>query len=547
MLYISKKKIYFLIATIISFIISPTYLYADEVYPEEILIKISRATENPDYTNIEDLRRSFIKHKGIKDDIITYALTESLIKNKDKIDEKTIELVKSFSFYENKKVSAILNQNYFQRILNSKLFFTKFSIFTLLKYSSLIFIILIFLAFLIKNYYIFLHSHQDLKFASFFYIVFFSLSVLILLTIWTKYIWLILAIATITLITFEKKRTKIVTIIVILCFVMLNSMTYLQKNNENFEIVNIINLPTTKEYLLEKAKETGNDIFKIVAEIKYSENSDKTILFKPTNKLEAGNYAIYLLQRGEIDAFNKLAIQYNLLSDPVIVSNIASFFVKTFQYERYEETIQILYKNYPKYHKLFQEYQLLFKTQVFFPYFTEEKAYFTNISFNIKQILISFFSIIFITLITYFFSNGKIFKCNSCGKVFCIKCDDGYLNENVCERCRIFFNKINKADPGALIKTQLKIEKFQYIKKVKINLLSLVLPGACRISLGQNFLGILLLYGYSILITTFIFGYKPFVMIDNIGFHIVIKQVYVLYIAIFSICYIINIFYKKGS
>lgn len=542
-----RRIFYIFLIAVINLVIFLISSYANEVYSKNILTILDKTIENPDFKNIENLKRSFITHKGVADDIITYTLVESLLRNKDKIDEKTVEIVKSFSFYENKKVSTLLNQNFFYKILNSNRFFTDFSIYIFLKYLSTVFIILLFLAFLIKNYYIFMHSHQEIEFINMFYISYFVLSVLILLTIFTQHIFLILSIGTVVLLTFEKNRTKLAILIVILCFTFLNSVTYFQEKNKDFEINSIIKSPTTKKYLLKKAEETGRDIYKIVAEIKYPDESNKTISFTPSDKLEAGNYAVYLLQKGEIDRFNKLTGQYNLLNEPIIVTNIASFFAKTFQYDRYEETIKILYNNYPKYHKLFQEYQLSFKSQTFFPYFTEGKAYITNISFNYKQIFTNLFLIIIVTLFTYFFYSEKIFKCHLCGKVFCIKCDDGYLNNDICEKCRIIFSKIDKADPKILIKNQLKIEKYQYIKKIKATILSLILPGSCRIYLGQNIAGILLLIGYSLLITIILLGYKPFVMVDNLGFHIVIKQLYTLYFATFLIFYIINIFYKKEN
>lgn len=537
-----------IILFVLAFTIVSSLAGAYEFYSDNFVAQYQKTIKNPTEENLNSLYKAFIINKGISDKTVAYGLVEALINHPEKINDKTISAVINFNKENASKIKAILSQSFVDKILGFYLFFDKFSIFVILKYVSSIFIFITMLYLLFKNYYIFFHSH---KFKGFFIgvskLLAFIVIIIVCSVIFNNHMFAIVGGFCILLLAPEKINFKTPIIIATVIFVLINSVDYLQSPSSKSLYLDIVNKPVSKEYLISIAEKNDSPMAKIIAAIKYPEliTSYKNISFNPKDRFEAGNYAVYLLMTEDIDKFNKIAKEYNLLEDPIILINVASLFSKNFKYEEYEETIKNLYTFYPEYHKLLQTFQINLNSYVFLPYFTEIYKVRTKLYLDYVNIIV-FSILLIIGLVTNnILSKFRFFRCTQCGESFCVKCDDGYLHNNVCEKCRILSHKIAKADAVTLVKKQFQVERYRQNKNYKNIILTFVAPGADRLLNNQPIAGILMVLIHSIFIFIVTFRGLFFISPENIGFHLVIKYLYYIYGAFFIIAYILNIFVKR--
>lgn len=524
--------------------------YDTDFYPKSLLSEIEKVVQSPNEQNLNNLYQEFIKYKGLDDDIIAYLIVEALLNNPEEINEKTILIAQSFSPKNKDIIGTILSDSIILKIINSHIFFNKFAIYTFLKYTSSIFILLVFLYILIKNYFIFFHSHKlNMKVIGLAKLTIFLLIIFLISITFNNYLFVIIGGFTIFLLIPENTGSKIIAILFLSVFSILNSIEYHKNKIQNNEYLEIINKPVSIDYIKKSLEKEYNPFINIIAAIKYPELLERSnfISFVPKNKLEAANYAIYLLITEQIEDFKSLAEKFSLTEDPMIMLNVASFYSKKFNFEKYEETIKNLYTFYPEYHKLLQNFQLNLNTYVFLPYNIKEGEKRDTITLNYFSILTFFILLIVGVIVNSLFYSFRYFKCVQCGESFCIKCDDGYLYDNKCEKCRIFSNKIAKADASTIVKKHFQIERYKQKAKFRNIILKLVAPGADRIFDGKLAVGLILVVLHSILIFILIFQTAPFIVASNIGFQFAINYLYYLYICLFLLVYIVNIVIKRGN
>ncbi|MBZ4672062.1 MAG: hypothetical protein JG762_292 [Deferribacteraceae bacterium] len=544
-------KIRVLIIALI-FLIFYTYVnaYESDFYPKSLMSEMEKVVQLPNEQNLDKLYQEFIKFKGLEDETIAYAIVEALLNHPTEINEKTILIAQKFSPKNKDKIGIILSDSIILKIINSHIFFNKFAVYTFLKYTSSIFILLVFLYLLFKNYFIFFHSHKfNLKAIGFAKLIIFLLLTIVISITFNNYLFVILAGFTILLLIPENIASKTAVILFLSVFSILNSIDYNKNELQKNKYLEIINKPVSKNYIERYLEKSTSPFTNIIATIKYPELSEKNnfIRFTPKNKFEAANYAIYLLITEKVDEFNSLAEKFNLTEDPIIMINVASFYSKKFNFEKYEDIIKNLYTFYPEYHKLLQNLQLNLNTYVFLPYNFQEGMNKDTLTLNYTSVLIFFILLAVGIIINRFFYNFRLFKCIQCGESFCIKCDDGYLHGNICEKCRIFSHKIAKADASTLVMQQFQIEKYKRITKFRNIILMLIAPGADRLFINQPVVGLILTALHSILIFILIFQTVPFISPTNIGFQFSINYLYYSYICLFLLIYIANMLIKRDN
>jgi len=540
----------FIIVLMLLFFYTYGKVYASEFYPKSLLSELEKVNQSPNEENLDKLYQEFIKYKGLDDDTIAYSIVEALLNNPKEITEKTIQIAQKFSPKNKDKIVTILSDSIILKIINSHIFFNKFAVYTFLKYTSSIFILLVFLYLLIKNYFIFFHSHSlNMKAIGFAKLTIFLLMAVFISIVFNNYLFVIIGGFAIFLLIPENTPFKIIVILFLSASSILNSIDYNKNKMQKNEYLDIINKPVSIDYIKKSLEERNTPFMKIIATIKYPEIFEKSnfIPFAPKNKFKAANYAIYLLITEQVDGFNSLAERFNLTKDPMIMINVASFYSKKFNFEKYEEIIKNLYTFYPEYHKLLQNLQLNLNKYIFLPYNIEESREKDTLTLNYISVLIFFILLVIGIIINGFFYNFRYFKCVQCGKSFCIKCDDGYLHGNTCEKCRIFSHKIAKADAASLVMQQFQIEKYKRTTKLRNLILKLIAPGADRIFISQPTTGLILTILHSILIFILVFQTAPFISPSNIGFQFAINYLYYLYICLFLPIYIANIVIKRDN
>ena len=126
------------------------------------------------------------------------------------------------------------------------------------KYTSSIFILLVFLYLLFKNYFIFFHSHKfNLKAIGFAKLIIFLLLTIVISITFNNYLFVILAGFTILLLIPENIASKTAVILFLSVFSILNSIDYNKNELQKNKYLEIINKPVSKNYIeryLEKNK-----------------------------------------------------------------------------------------------------------------------------------------------------------------------------------------------------------------------------------------------------------------------------------------------------
>lgn len=256
---------------------------------------------------------------------------------------------------------------------------------------------------------------------------------------------------------------------------------------------------------------------------------------------------ILYLMKGDYKKFDEISKKYHLMDNPVVVMNLTSYFAKTYQYQNYESFLNVLYQNYPSLYQIFQNYQSVNKEQTFYPYFPETKEFTLWFEMNYLKLLISFCVLLVFLGVSYKISAFKPFQCGSCGENFCIKCNDGYLYENICENCRSLKKKISQANASILLKKSIQSDRFAYKKSVMNVLLSIFLPGSNFFTTNRIIIGLFVTLTFSIFLVFILFNWSLFVHPDNLGFHLVVRYLFYACGVFFGFVYILSIIFgRKG-
>lgn len=520
-------------------------LSSTSIYPQDLTDCIREVNKKPNTSNVTDCYNIFLKYKGISDRTVAYAFAESFLEHNSSPDRTALSIMKKISPEDSEKIGAIFEKSRLKRLYNIFYFFDSHSVYKILKFSSVIFLVILFLYLFIKNHYIFVHSHSYnhlvfnyLKSGIFFFIVIF-------LGLYLKgYQELIFGCGIAILLTPENRFNGVFVSVILFLLVFFSAVVPYYSKNTDFYLHRISVNPVSKEYMTQNMTSKDAKILNLIKNIKYpSEDDNISGSFSGYN--EAVNTGILYLIQGDYAKFEQLSKKYNFMDNPVVVMNLTSYFAKTYQYQNYESFLAVLYGSYPMLYQVFQDYQDLNKTQTFYPYFPEVRQFRFWFEINQLKLIISFIVLSLFLGISYRMSAFKPFQCGSCGENFCIKCNDGYLYQNVCENCRSLKKKISQANAAILLKKSIQIDRFAYKKGLTTVFLAIFLPGSNFITLGNLVAGIFVTLVFSVFLALMVLNWSFLSGPDNLGFRLLTDTPGYAY-AIFSlVVYILNIVFGR--
>lgn len=519
-------------------------------YPKELIKSIETLNQNFNKKNLQNTYNIFISHKGIKDSTITYTLVDIALKHKNSLTNEEIDIITKFNIDDKKTIKLLLNNNYLNRLSLVPNYISKLSIYAIMKYTSYIFLILIFLSLFIKNRFIFFHAHNEKStILSILQISLFLFIALLTGAFFPYYISLFIGVASIILLIPEKSINCIILFIVISAAVIFNSIDYqIERNFNNETMYSLINNPVSAEYLDSKInKNPENFNLRVLKSIKYPTLSAGIFNSPPIkmSKIEQTNLATYYLMNKNFKKFKQL-ISKDLFEDPITMINLSSYYSNTFQYKELEEINKRLY-----YHKFFykisETYQHHTDKNIFLPYAGVKKNIFSEtLSINKQKSFISgFILFIFFILAIYISKLKEIFKCNSCGEIYCAHCDDGFVFDQVCAACRNIIHKKSNAEAAILVKKTILMENNKERAAVYSRILSAILPGAGQIYMNHPIIGSIMAFFVSFIIFLSIFRFEPFIGVESYGLHLVFVPLYIIFVSLFIVIYLINMFSRK--
>jgi hypothetical protein len=540
------------ILTFIFIILFTSNLFAEvNYYPPKLIDSISTFKKDFNKKNLENVYKDFVDFKGIKDSKIAFTLVDIALNNKNKLNDDIIQLITKFDVDNEKVIRNLLTNNYLNKFTLIPKYINDFSIYVFLKYLTSIFVTILLIALFIKNKFIFFHIHKEnAKWLKSLYFLAFLFVPILGFAFFPSYYLIFIAIAAVILLLPEKNNNRMILFAAILIALMIHSVSCdVSKNNNSVDYYSIINNPVSLNYLNYKIKQNPDDYdLKVIKKIKFP-NSKVKMSNVPISKFsELGriNLSIYYLMNKKFDKFKKLIKNNALLENPIMLLNLSSYFTITFQYKELEEINKRLYKH-DFYYKLAENYQHNMKKSLFIPYSdTKIYAFSEVLGFNMQSAIISILLLtVSFALVIYVSKSKELFKCNSCGNVFCAQCDDGYDYDHICATCRnIIFRKGN-AEASILVKKTILMENYKNNLKVLSRVLSTFLPGSGQIYTNHPVKGIFMSILFSIVLFIVIFRFEPFVNPESYALDMVFIPFYAVILGIFVLFYLINILGRK--
>lgn len=540
----------FLCIFVIILSVMPVYA-SSNFYPKELQSAIKKLNTNFNNENISKTYDIFLRNKGIKDSTIAYTLVDLALKNPDSVDFDTIDLIVQFNIDDEQKIRTIMSGNYIGGISLIPEYISELSIYAFIKYTSYFFVGLLFIYLLLKNRFMFFHTHN--KNATILRIFIISAFLFISLGMGAFFPHLLIVAvgggATLLLIA-EKNTNKTILFTAILVAAVLNSISY--KNGDIPEAIdtkNIIYAPVSLEYLKElNERFPENTHYKVIRAIKYPKSISTTLSHPKTriSKEEQINWSLYYLMNKKFKSFKKLLTFKDVLDDPTILLALSSYYTNTFQYKKLDDLGKRLYNN-PFYYRISEKYYQLTKSTLFFPYaIASDLSIQEKLNFDTNNAMASSIILIIIFLIAFTISSKtELFKCESCGEIFCVKCDDGYSSDFVCAACRNIIHRKSNAEAAILVKKTILMENNKDRLLNISRILSAILPGSGQIYLGNPIKGILITLIFSILVFLALFRFEPFIGFENYGLHLVFGPIYIVLAVVFVIVYLFNMFGRK--
>ncbi|BAI80821.1 hypothetical protein DEFDS_1360 [Deferribacter desulfuricans SSM1] len=531
------KKLFLLSISFLIFFTASTSIFAN-TYSNDIIFSINKLKSDFSYNNLIAIRKQFLSEKGIYDKELAYTLVDIALKNKEKVNDQIIEVITKFYPQDEKIIKNLLQNNFvsFELLRN---YLDKYVLYTFWYYISFFFLCLTFIYLMIKHYKLFLHHHDnELKYKGLLKIIIFITAFISLIVFLPNYFFQITLFFIILLLSFEKINFKITTTIIVFTL----SLT---------SIVNIKKLPNNNTYNYDLAAKPisylqnigANDslIFKIKADQKTDINNIKT-----KSQFDKINEAILYLKYNELNKAKTIIDKNNLLTNPAIIYNLAIYYSNNFNFEPYENLIDTL-TNYPDYYKYYQELQVLKVPSSFLPYFKFIKTKpLYNFSINFNMLLYLIAALLLGLILSFVISKFHYFTCQSCGKTFCSKCDEGYLYDNICDKCRNINSFERSIDAVDLVTHQAIIENYQ-LKKERLHfLLKVFLPGSANLIKGNIIMYFIMTFLFSIILYILTFKYELIASANNIGYQYTFKYIYLFLILLFLVFYLFNILRKKS-
>lgn len=541
-----KFKNFFWVLFLIGFF-SENLFCSAEFYPTELSESIRQVNKNPTVSNIENTYNLFLKYKGISDKIIVYSIVEALLEHKISPEQRVLSILKDISHEHAPKIEAVFEKNKLKKLFMFVHFLDRYSMYKIFRYVAVVFLSLLFLYLFIKNHYIFLHSHSDYsKVLNYLKAGIFLMIVLFLALYFRGFAELMLTCGIVVLLIPESRFSAVIISVLLFLFLIPSFIVPKYSKNSDYLMYRLSVSPVSLKYLEELENSKKSAIISLIKNIKYGliqDNVSKSYL----SNIGITNMGILYLMKGDYKKFDEISKKYHLMDNPVVVMNLTSYFAKTYQYQNYESFLNVLYQNYPSLYKIFQNYQSVNKEQTFYPYFPETKEFTLWFEMNYLKLLVSFCVLLVFLGVSYKISAFKPFQCGSCGENFCIKCNDGYLYENICENCRSLKKKISQANASILLKKSIQSDRFAYKKSVMNVLLSIFLPGSNFFTTNSIIVGLFVTLTFSIFLVFILFNWSLFVHPDNLGFHLVVRYLFYACGVFFGFVYILSIIFgRKG-
>ncbi|MGA1847347.1 hypothetical protein [Deferribacter abyssi] len=528
------KKIILLI--VILFIVFQHISLARDInYSNELTTAIMTLRTNFSKENLDYLKTVFIKEKGIYDKLLAYTLLDLALKNKKNLSADVVNVIGEFYPQEKNLITKILQQKVdFFMFLE---YINNFVLVTFVYYVSFFISILLVLYILIKNWPLFLHNHLENKgiYGLFNIIVFITFYLGLIVTL-PSYFFQISLFFVILLISFEKPKVKIILGCFMLLLTILSLIGFESKSDQKY-IYNFAAKPISIN------KNFSNDVEKKIFLIKsdYAEIDFNTINFDYNNKQDLVNYIILLLKSNKVEKAISLINKYNLATDPNVLYNLAVYYAKNFKFETYENILLKLQK-YKWHYRIFNQYQLINQQPVYLPYFEiKDNKNDYMITFNKKLFIVTIIIFVLASILNTLLSKLHLFKCDKCGKVYCIKCDDGHMHNNICEKCRNYLSHETVADAVELMKHRSLIENNEIKTKRLQFLLSIILPGCGKLLQEKLIYSIILIIVFAINLYIITFKYELIASDTSVCYQYVFYPVYLFFITIFLLLYLINI------
>ncbi|MGA1862565.1 hypothetical protein OWM07_06750 [Deferribacter thermophilus] len=525
-----KKIILFLIIILFS---SNLHLFAS-VYNDNINKSLNQLKSNFNYENIVKLIKEFLEDNGIFDKELAYTLVDIALKNKNKINNQIIHEIAKFYPQDEKIIKNLLSGNYFSLI---PYFLDSFSIYTFFYYVSFFFISLTFLYLLIKNYKLFLHNHDEVKFIGLIKLVIFITAYITLIVFKPQFFFQITVFFIILLLSYEQKNTKVFIIVVISIFSLI-TLIEIKKDNSLRDYYTLSAKPLS---YLDKNYKNSVEYYIKSKEILNNFNINNLLNNQKNSKINKINTAILFLKYDNLDNATKLINDFNLINNPVILYNLAVYYVRHFELATYEKIVDEL-SNFKPYYQYYQELQLLNIQPKYQPYFEFNKISSRySFSINSKLLVISLIIIVFGIILNLILSKKPYFICKSCGNTFCSNCDEGYFHDYKCDKCRNIDSLESTIDAVELVTHQALIE-YNQLKSQRLHLLyKIIFPGLSNLIKGNLFLYFFITIIYSVILYILTFKYELIATQNTIGYQFIFSTIYIVYAVIFFILYLLNI------
>jgi hypothetical protein len=173
-------------------------------------------------------------------------------------------------------------------------------------------------------------------------------------------------------------------------------------------------------------------------------------------------------------------------------------------------------------------------------------AFDENMQFDMQNMILDIIIIMLFFILSFYISKNKeLFRCSSCGNVFCATCDDGFEEDQVCATCRNIIHRKGRAEASILVKKTILMENYKQNLKVFSRILSAIIPGAGQVLINHPIKGMLMTLLFSIVLFMVIFRMEPFIGPTSYAIHIVFIPIYLFILLVFIIIYLINIFGRK--
>lgn len=518
------------------------------LYNKTLKTEINKLSNNFNQSNIENLFTTFLKYKGIDDPVIAYAVVELALENKDLLTSEMVENIKKFSPSQSIKIETMLSNHFFTKLFGITNYINVSSLFTIIKQVFGLFSILLFVYLLLKNFYLFTHSHMHNQKISFLAkIAAFTALFTTLLVIFPHNQTAAFSFMIPLLIFSEAKIGRYVCLLIIFIGIFLSSLDVNIANNTNKKhYVDAALKPISQKYLLTLQKKYPKDkLLQAIIYLKTDKSGSYLTLPEPKNSVEAVNFASVYLSQGKTDQFNKLIKQYNISNNPVILMNMNTFFMKNFMYDEYEQNIEDLY-NHPSYYNIFQNYQLKFNKVTYFPYYEQIELITSEININWLNTLKYVVVFAIFLLIHSFLVSLKISRCKHCGKVHCAKCDNNF-DDGTCSRCYDFYKGLMESDPTSITKKNIESENYKAFRTKFAFIISLILPGSGLIYTDNIIYGIIMTAIFAKVLYFTIFGFSAFKWPLNFGIQYTLVPAVTILIILFFIIYILSLVYLRKA